>query len=176
MAPALKAPSPNHWDHQVSLCLFLSPLASLPHPYHPIFPVGPPLLLTSYDFMKRPLHVRLVLIKGFSSVQLLSCVQLFVTLCMDCGMLGFLVHHYLLEFAQTHVHWVREAIQPSCPLLSPSRLAFHLCSFRVFPNDLALCFHQNILQRVSSSHQGTKVLGIQLQHQSFQWIFRTDFL
>ena len=33
-----------------------------------------------------------------------------------------------------------------------------------------------ILQWVSSSHQGTKVLEIQLQHQSFQWIFRTDLL
>ena len=73
---------------------------------------------------------------------------------------GFPVLHYLLEFAQTHVHWVREAIQPSCPLLSPSRLAFDLCSFRVFPNELALCFCQNILQWVSSSHQGAKVLEI----------------
>ena len=87
---------------------------------------------------------------------------------MDCSTPGFPVHHQLLELTQTHVHQVREAIQPSCPLFSLSRLAFHLCSFRVFPNDLALCFHQNILQWVSSSHQGTKVLEIQLQHQSFQ--------
>ena len=36
---------------------------------------------------------------------------------MDCSMPGFPVLHYLLEFAQTHVHWVDDAIQPSHPLL-----------------------------------------------------------
>ena len=35
---------------------------------------------------------------------------------MDCRMPGFSVLHYLLEFAQTHVHWVDDAIQPSHPL------------------------------------------------------------
>ena len=39
---------------------------------------------------------------------------------MDCSMPGFLVHHQFLEFAQTHVHWVGDAIQPSHPLSSPS--------------------------------------------------------
>ena len=38
---------------------------------------------------------------------------------MDCSMLGFSVLHYLLEFAQTHVHWVDDAIQPSHPLPPP---------------------------------------------------------
>ena len=44
------------------------------------------------------------------------------TLCnpMDCRMPGFPVLHYLPEFAQTHVHWVSDAIQPSHPVLSPS--------------------------------------------------------
>ena len=36
--------------------------------------------------------------------------------------------------------------------------------------------HQGLFQWVSSSHQVAKVLEFQLQHQSFQWIFRTDFL
>ena len=36
--------------------------------------------------------------------------------------------------------------------------------------------HQSLFQWVSSSHQVAKVLGLQLQHQSFQWIFRIDFL
>ena len=36
--------------------------------------------------------------------------------------------------------------------------------------------HQSLFQWVSSSHQVAKVLEFQLQHQSFQWIFRTDFL
>ena len=88
------------------------------------------------------------------------------TLCdpMNCRTPGFSVHHYLPEFAQTHVHWVSDAIQPSHPLLPPS------------PLDLNFSQHQGLFQWVSSSHQVAKVLELQLQHQSFQWIFRTDFL
>ena len=60
----------------------------------------------------------------FSSVQSLS----YVRLCnpMDCSMPGLPVHHQLLEFTQTHVHWVGDAIQPSHPLSSPSPPAFNL--------------------------------------------------
>ena len=83
---------------------------------------------------------------------------------MDCSTPGFPVHHQLLEFAQTHVHWVSDAIQPSHPLSSP------------FPPALNLSQHQGLFQWVSSSHQVAKVLEFQLQHQSFQWIFRTYFL
>ena len=45
---------------------------------------------------------------------------------MDCSTPGFPVHHQLLQLAQTHVHWVCDAIQPSYPLLSPSPPAFNL--------------------------------------------------
>ena len=45
---------------------------------------------------------------------------------MDCRMSGFPTLHYLPEFAQTHVHWVGDAIQPSHPLSSPSPLALNL--------------------------------------------------
>ena len=83
--------------------------------------------------------------------------------CMDCNKPGLLVRHQLLEFTQTHVHWVGDAIQPSHPLLSPSP-AFSLSQ------------HQGLFQWVSSSHQVAEVLEFQLQHQSFQWIFRADFL
>ena len=83
---------------------------------------------------------------------------------LDCGMPGFPVLHHLPEFSQTHVHWVSDAIQPSHPLLPPSPPAFSLSQ------------HHGLLQRVSSSHQVAKVLELQLQHQSFQWIFRVDFL
>ena len=83
---------------------------------------------------------------------------------MDCSTPGFPVHHQLLKLAQTHVHWVSEAIQPSHPLLSPPPPAFNLSQ------------HQGQFQWVSSSHQVAKILELQLQHQSFQWIFRTDFL
>ena len=57
-----------------------------------------------------------------------SVAQSFLTLCnpMDCGMPGFPVHHQLLELAQTHVHRVGDAIQPSHPLSSPSPAAFNL--------------------------------------------------
>ena len=49
---------------------------------------------------------------------------------MDCSTLGFLVLHYLLEFAQTHVHWVCDAIQPSHPLLSPSPPIINLSQYQ----------------------------------------------
>ena len=70
----------------------------------------------------------------------------------------------LPEFTQTQVHRVGDAIQPSHPLSSPS------------PPTFSLCQCQGLFQWVSSSHQVPKVLEFQLQHQSFQWIFRTDFL
>ena len=52
-----------------------------------------------------------------------------LTLCdpMDSSTPGFPVLHYLLEFAQTHVHWVSDAIQPSHPLSPSSPLAVSLC-------------------------------------------------
>ena len=70
---------------------------------------------------------------------------------MDCSTPGFPVLHYLPEFAQTHVHWVIHAIQPSCPLSSPSPPAFYLSK------------HQGLFQWVGSSHQVAKVLKLQLQ-------------
>ena len=72
--------------------------------------------------------------------------------------------HYLLEFSQTHVYWAGDAIQPSHPLSLPS------------PPALNLSQHQGLFQWVISLHQVAKSLELQLQHQSFQWIFRVDFL
>ena len=95
-----------------------------------------------------------------------SVAQSCPTLCdpMDCSTPGFPVLHCLPELAQTHVHWAGDTIQPSHPLSSPSPPAFNLSQ------------HQGLIQWVSSSHQVTKALELQLQHQSFQWIFRVDFL
>ena len=95
-----------------------------------------------------------------------SLAQLCLTLRdpINCSMPGFSVLQHLLELVQTHVHWVSDAIQPSHPLLSP------------FPPAFSLSQHQSLFQWVSSSHQVAKVLEFQLQHQSFQWIFRIDFL
>ena len=60
-----------------------------------------------------------------NSCEVLSHVWLFVTP-MDCSTPGFPVLHYLLEFAQTQVHWVGNAIQPSRPLSAPSPPAFNV--------------------------------------------------
>ena len=88
---------------------------------------------------------------GFSSVQFSSVAQSCPTLCdpMDCSMPGLPVHHQLLEFTQTHVHWVNDAIQPSHPLSSPSHPTFNLFQ------------HQGLFKWVSSSHQVAEVLEFQ---------------
>ena len=64
----------------------------------------------------------------FTSVQLFSVAQSCLTLCdpMDCSTPGLPVHHQLPELAQTHVHWVGDAIQSYHPLSSPSLPAFNL--------------------------------------------------
>ena len=77
---------------------------------------------------------------------------------------GFPFLPHLLEFAQTHVYWVDDAIQPSHPLSPPS------------PPALSLSHYQGLFQWVGFSYKVAKILELQLQHQSFQWIFRTDFL
>jgi len=68
-----------------------------------------------------------------------SVAQLGLTLCnpMDCSIPDFPVLHYFPEFAQTHVHWVGDTIQPSHPLSSPFPPAFDP-SIRIFANKLGL--------------------------------------
>ena len=94
-----------------------------------------------------------------------SVTQSCLTFCdpMDWSTPAFPVHHQLPELARTHIHQVGDAIQISHPLSSPSPPAFNLSQ------------HQGLFQWVSSLHLGAKVLEFQLQHQSFQWIFRVDF-
>ena len=74
----------------------------------------------------------------FSSVQLLSRVRLWDP--MDCSTPGLPVHHQLLEFTQTHVHWVGDAIQSSHPLLPPSPPTFNLSNISVFSKESILPF------------------------------------
>ena len=111
------------------------------------------------------------------AVQLLGCVWLFgcfyccsVTkscpaLCdpRDCSTPGSSILHYLLECTQIHVPGVSDAISPSHPLFSP-RFAFNLSQ------------HQSLFHCVGSLHQVAKVLALQLQQLSFQWIFKVWFL
>ena len=95
----------------------------------------------------------------FSSILLLSCDQLFANLWTT----AYQASLSIIKLAQTHVHWVSDVIQPSHPLLSPSSPSFSLSQ------------NQGIFQWVSSSYQVAKVLEFLLHHQSFQWVFRTDF-
>ena len=85
---------------------------------------------------------------------------------MDCSTPGFPVLHYLPEFAQTHVHWVSDTIQPSHPLSPPS------------PPALNLSQHQGPFQWAGSSHQVAKVLELCISpsNEYLGWIsFRNDW-
>ena len=98
----------------------------------------------------------------FVVVRSLSCVQLLDF--EDCSVPDFPVLHYFSGFAQTHIPWVDDAIQPAHPLSSSSPPAFNLPQ------------HQHLFQWVSSSHQVAKVLDLQLQHLSFQSWFPLGWL
>ena len=80
---------------------------------------------------------------GFSLAKavLSSVAQLCPTFCdpMNCSVPGLPVHHQLLEFTQTHVDWVSDAIQPSHPLSSPSPPAFNLSQHQGLSNESVLC-------------------------------------
>ena len=107
-----------------------------------------------------PLKVLLPKVVQFSLVAQ-SCPTFFDP--MNRSTPGLPVHHQLQKFTQTHMHWAGDAIQPSHPRSSP---------FPPAPNPSQ---RQSLFQWVSSSHEVAKVLEFLLQHQSFQWIFRTVF-
>ena len=73
-------------------------------------------------------------------VQLSSVAELYLNLCnfMDCSTPGFLVHYQLPELAQTHIHLVSDAIQPSHPLSPLLLLPSNFPSIRVFSNESVL--------------------------------------
>ena len=79
-----------------------------------------------------------------------SVVQCCPTLCdpMDYSSPGFPVLYCLLELAEAHIHWVSDAIQPSCPLSSLSPPAFSLSQ------------HQGLFQWMGFSHWIAKVLEL----------------
>ena len=124
-----------------------------------LFPFSCPSWFFNFQLiMREPVFPRKKLwlfLLQFSSVQLLSRVQLCDP--MNRSTPGPPVHHQLLEFTQTHVHRVSDAIQPSYPLSSLSSPALNLSQ------------HQGLFKWVSSSHKVAKVLELQLQHQSCQW-------
>ena len=115
-----------------------------------------------------PIHISICSLHTdpISSVQFSSVAKSCLTLCdpMNRSTPGLPVHHQLLEFTQTHIHRVGDAIQPSHPLLSPSPPA---------PNPSQ---HQSLFQWVNSLHEVAKVLEFQLQHHSLQRNPRIDLL
>ena len=115
--------------------------------------------------MCEEIDVLVYLCLQFSSVS--SVAQSCPTLCdpMNRSRPGLLVHHQLLEFTQTHVHWVSDAIQPSHPLSSPSPPA---------PNPSQ---HQSLFQWVNSSHEVAKALVsyVCINHQ-WHFFFVSTFL
>ena len=125
--------------------------------------------ISSPDLSPKPQTATSSFLLGYliDSSNLICCclgAQSCPTFCnpMDCSTPGSPVLHYLPEFAQTHVHWVNDVIQPS----------HHQSSLS--PPALSLSQHQGLSQWIGSLHQVAKVL--ELQHQSFQWIFRVDYL
>ena len=86
----------------------------------------------------------------FISVQFSSVSQSCLILCnpMNCRTPGFPVLYYFSELAQTQIHWIDDAIQPSRPLSSPSSPTFGLFQ------------HQGLFQWISSSHQVAEVLEL----------------
>ena len=92
------------------------------------------------------LPLKLLLTPFFINFQFSSVAQSCLTLCnpMDWSTPGLPVHQHLPESTQTHVHWVGDAIQASCPLLSPSPA-------------LNLSQHQGLFKWDSSSHQVARI-------------------
>ena len=118
----------------------------------------------------KALYQTFIIVKSWLLINTMNCccsvAQSCLTLCdpVDCSTPGSSVLHYLLELAQTHVHWVGDAIQSSHPLSSPSPLALHLIEM-----------HQSLFQWTCTLHQVARVLEFQLQWYCFQWIFRINF-
>ena len=101
--------------------------------------------------------------RGYGSSQFSSVAQLCLTLCdpMACSTPGLPVHHQLLEFTQTQVCWVSDAIQPSHPLLFPSPPALNLSQhqglfkvelFQILKDDAVKLLH-SICQQIWKTQQ-----------------------
>ena len=127
------------------------------------FPASSLILLDQNNFIFFWMSVAYNISSIQFSVQSLNPVWLFVTPWTAACQVSLSVTNSQ-SLTQTHVHWVSDAIQPSHPLSSPSPPTFNLSQ------------HKGLFKWVSSTHQVAKVLELQLQHQSFQWVFKIDFL
>ena len=124
---------------------------------------------TFFPLIFKCLGVQYLLVPSWSSCACCCCsvatLSRILLNLMDCSMPGFPVPHHTPEFSQTHVHCIGEAIQlsQSHPLL-PS-----------YPSVFKIFSIISLFQWFGSLHQVANVLELQLQHQSFQWVFRVDF-
>ena len=97
---------------------------------------------------------------------------------MDCSMPGFPVPHHLPEFAQIHVHWISDAIQPSHPLSpsSPSALPSMIPSLRVFSNESALCIRWakcwSFSFSISLSKEYSRLISFKIYYPYTKWIHK----
>ena len=119
-----------------------------------------------FYFREKNLLIKQVQIFTRNYFQFNSVAQSCPNLCdlMDCSTPGLPVHHHFPESTQTHVHWASDAIQPFHPLPPTSPPAFNLSQ------------HQRLFLWLAYLHHVAKVLELQVQHQSFLWIFRVNFL
>ena len=116
--------------------------------------IEPPKLMAPHSLFKHhTLSLMPISAPPFSPISSCSVTQLHPNLCnlLDCSVPGLPVPHLLLELAHVHVHWIRDDIQPSHPLMTSS------------PSALSLSQHQGLFQWVVCSLQMTKILELQLQ-------------
>ena len=116
-----------------------------------------------HDWVTERAHKHLQHCHTINILSVSSAAQSCLTLCnpMDYNTPGLPVHHQLLEFTQSHVHWVGDAIQPSHPLSSPSPPAFNLSQ------------HQGLLKCVNSLHQisaSTSALPMNISSFRMDWL------
>ena len=149
-----------HLSNDLQLFYLLMPLhlKKIKCKFLPSYPLE--IFLCKNRFLSNPTSKR----STKRSSQFSSVTQSCPTLCdpMNHSTPGLPVQHQFLEFTQTHVHRVNDAIQPSYPLTSPS-----------LP-DRNPSQHQGLFQWVNSSHEVAKLLKFQLYHQSFKWTPRPD--
>ena len=146
--------------------------------YREISPEGYVFSRIKYAFWSFPIRICPlwdIFTLKFSSVQLLRCVWLFVSPWTAAHLASLSITHGLqhtqaslsITISQSLLKFMSiESVMPSSHIILCCPLSSCLQSFPA----------SGLLQRVSYSHQVAKVLEFQLQHQSFQWIFRTDFL
>ena len=104
-------------------------------------------------------------VRGKRVVCYCSVAKSHITNCdpMDCSMPGFTVLHYLLEFEQTHVHWVNDAIQAPHPLSPTSPPDLKLSQHQgFFSNELALPIWWPKYWSISPSDEYSGLISLEL--------------